>query len=165
MPRIELETLIHAPIGQVFDLARSVDVHTETASQTGEKAVGGRTSGLLELGETVTWEARHFGVAQRLTVEITALDRPYFFEDVMRQGIFAQLRHRHEFRTIDGTDGPATLMRDVFEFSAPLGLLGRLAERLFLTAYMRRFLVLRNRSLQEIAESSTRAIDDPKYPK
>src|SRR2546430_13616299 len=34
------------------------------------------TSGLLGPGDVVTWEARHFGVRQRLTVKITAFDRP-----------------------------------------------------------------------------------------
>ena len=44
-------------------------------------------------------------------------------------------------------------MRDVFEYSAPFGPLGWLAERLFLSAYMRRFLEKRNRELKAVAES------------
>ena len=44
-------------------------------------------------------------------------------------------------------------MRDRFEYWAPLGLLGRFAERLFLTRYMRRFLEERNAILKRVAES------------
>ena len=56
MHRIEVTTLVAAPPKRCFDLARSVDVHVRTVGQSGERAIGGRTSGLLELGEEVTWE-------------------------------------------------------------------------------------------------------------
>lgn len=149
MPTIVLETEIAAPIERVFDLARSIDAHVDSTGGTGERAVAGRTSGLIGLGETVTWEARHLGVRQRLTVEVTRCERPDLFEDVLVSGAFKQMHHAHRFAEVDG----GTLMTDVFEYVAPLGPLGRLAERLFLTRYMRRFLVERNRVLKDTAES------------
>ena len=78
MPIILLETNITAPVERVFDLARNIDAHTSTTAGTGERAVDGRTSGLIEAGETVTWEAKHLGVRQRLTSKITAMERPDF---------------------------------------------------------------------------------------
>jgi hypothetical protein len=48
-------------------------------------------------------------------------------------------------------------MRDVFDYAAPLGPLGRIAERLFLTRYMRRFLEERCRVIKEAAESGESA--------
>ena len=149
MPIIQLETNIAAPVERVFDLARNIDAHTSTTAGTGERAVDGRTSGLIEAGETVTWEAKHLGVRQRLTSKITAMERPDFFVDEMQQGAFASMRHRHEFIA----DGDGTLMRDSFEFTAPLGPLGWLAEKLFLTAYMKKFLLQRNGALKAMAES------------
>jgi len=148
MPLIALTTEIRAPIERVFDLSRSIVAHVSSAAQTNERAVGGRTSGLIELGETVTWEARHFGVKQKLTVEITQMEIPHSFEDVMIRGAFAHMSHRHAFVEIDGV----TTMRDHFDFTAPLGILGRIAEKLFLTAYMRRFLKIRNAHLKSVAE-------------
>ncbi|MDF1739559.1 MAG: SRPBCC family protein [Verrucomicrobiales bacterium] len=150
MPLIELSTGIRAPIEKVFDLARSIDAHIASAGQTQERAIAGRTSGLIESGESVTWEARHFGVKQQLTVKITEMDFPHSFEDVMVKGAFASMSHRHEFEEADGV----TVMRDRFEFSAPLGILGRLAEKLFLTAYMTRFLEIRNAHLKAAAEAA-----------
>ncbi|UUZ92915.1 hypothetical protein LJK87_48025 [Paenibacillus sp. P25] len=50
MPVIRTELFIRAPIEVCFDLARSIDIHAESTSQTRERAVGGRTSGLIELG-------------------------------------------------------------------------------------------------------------------
>ena len=148
MVRIDLLTPIAAPIDRVFDLSRSVDAHLSSTAATGERVVGGTTSGLLSLGDTVTWSAVHFGVRQRLTVEITACDAPHFFEDTMRKGAFKSMVHRHHFEP--SADG--TLMRDVFEFEAPLGPLGRLVEVWVLDAYMRRFLEARNVHLRELAE-------------
>ena len=150
MPLIELSTEIEAPIERVFNLARSIDAHMASAGQTGERAVAGRTSGLIEPGETVTWEARHFGVKQRLTVKITEMSFPHSFEDEMLKGAFASMHHRHEFEEVNGI----TVMRDYFRFSAPLGILGRVAEKLFLTAYMERFLEIRNAHLKAAAEAA-----------
>ena len=150
MPTIELTTTIVAPIQVVFDLSRNVDAHLASTKGTGEQAVGGVTSGLLELGDEVTWRAKHLGVWQELTSKITKFDPPHFFQDTMQRGAFQRLEHDHYFtETPDGT----CLMRDVMVIEAPFGLLGRVAERLFLTEYMRGFLDRRNLALKQLAES------------
>ena len=43
-------------------------------------------------------------------------------------------------------------MRDVFDYSSPFGPLGRLADWLFLEAYMTRFIVERAEHLKALAE-------------
>ena len=149
MPLIELTTLIHAPIERVFDLSRSIDAHTSSSTDTGERAVAGRTAGLIEAGESVTWEARHFGIKQRLTVEIFAMERPRFFKDRMISGAFSTMHHTHRFEQ----NSEGTTLIDEFHFTAPLGLLGRMAEWLFLTRYMKNFLIERNRVLKQLAET------------
>ena len=150
MPLIELETPIRAPIDRVFDLARSIDAHMASTEGTNERAVAGRTSGLIQLGETVTWEAKHFSITQRLTVKITAFDRPVLFRDEMLSGAFSTMNHTHRF----SESGGLTLMMDEFYFVAPLGILGRVAERLFLTRYMKTFLSKRAVALKSLAEST-----------
>jgi ligand-binding SRPBCC domain-containing protein len=148
MAIIGLSTNIDAPAERVFDLARSIDAHVASADATGERAVEGVKSGLIGLGDEVTWEARHFGIKQRLRVRVTAFDRPHHFQDTMVRGAFKLMIHDHVFETRDG----GTLMHDRFEFEAPLGLLGRLVEHLLLTRYMRRFLMRRNEVLKRMAE-------------
>jgi hypothetical protein len=44
-------------------------------------------------------------------------------------------------------------MVDRFEFQSPLGITGKLVDRVFLRAYMQRFLVHRNGVLKKLAES------------
>jgi ligand-binding SRPBCC domain-containing protein len=106
-------------------------------------------SGVMRWGDTVTWEAVHFGVRQRLTSQITAYKRPYQFTDEMVQGAFHELRHVHEF----SPQPPGTLMLEHFAFQAPLGLLGWVIERVVLTRYMEGLLLTRNRYLQQVAET------------
>jgi ligand-binding SRPBCC domain-containing protein len=148
MPVIMIETLILAPPQRCFDLARDIDVHCQTTSSTRERAVAGVTSGLIGAGQTVTFEAVHFGVRQRLTSKITDFDAPHRFVDEMVEGAFASLRHVHEFEA----RGKHTLMRDTLEWRSPLGVLGKIADTLFLRAYMTRFIKQRGESLRRIAE-------------
>ena len=149
MARIELAREIAAPVALCFDLARSVRAHLHSTSHTLERAVGGVTEGLLQLGDEVTWEARHFGVRQTLTSRITEFERPHHFRDVMTRGAFRRFAHDHYFETTPR----GTILRDVVEYEAPLGILGRIAESLVLTRYLRRFLDSRNTALQELAQS------------
>lgn len=148
MPRIEVTTLIEAPIERCFWLALSVEAHTASARHTGEQVVGGRQHGVLQLGDTVTFRARHFGVWQTLSSCITHLRAPTYFRDEMRRGAFKRMWHEHRFEPA----GPATLMRDVFDYASPLGWLGRVADKLVLARYLRQFLVQRGQVLKQLAE-------------
>ncbi len=149
MSVIHLETVISAPRERVFDLARSIDAHQDTAEHTGERAVAGVTSGLLGAEEEVTWEARHFGVKQRLRVKMTKFDRPNHFKDRMLEGAFRKMTHDHSFEARE----EKTVMIDRFEFSSPLGVLGRFVDHVFIERYMRRFIEKRNAILKRTAES------------
>ncbi len=149
MPPIQLQTPIAAPPELVFDLARSIDAHLASSPGTGERAVDGKTTGLAELGDTITWQARHLGLRWRLTVAVTEFDRPHRFVDEQTRGPFAEMRHEHLF---ESKPDDSTLMRDHFHFRAPCGLLGRLAERLILRRHLAHFLRRRNAVLKTMAE-------------
>ena len=148
MTRFRLETLIDAPIERVYDRARDIGLHERSMASTGERAFAGRTSGPIELGETVTWRARHFGLWWTLTSRITVAERPTRFADEQVSGPFRRFHHVHTFRSLPGR----TLMVDDWEHVSPLGPLGWLADQLVLARYMRRLLETRNRALKHEAE-------------
>ena len=153
MITLEEITQIEAPIERCFDLARSVEVHLAGNVHFGEQAIAksGVTSGLIDLHHRVTWRARHFGISQSLTSEITAMESPTYFQDTMIHGAFRSMQHDHHFRTLpSGT----TEMKDIFRFAAPLPLLGHIAEITVLRRYMRNLLHERNVVIKQIAESS-----------
>lgn len=148
MPIIEHHQFINASIEICFDLARNVEVHTQTTSYTKEKAIGGVTKGLLEEGDIVTWEAIHFGIKQRLTAKVIKMEKPNIFVDIMVKGAFHSFIHTHEFTEKDG----GTLMIDNFEYKAPFGPIGRVTDKLFLEKYMKKFISSRALELKKIAE-------------
>lgn len=148
MTTVIIETRIAAPIELCFDLARDVDTHIRTSAENRERAVGGKTSGLLDLGDSITWEAVHFLVRQRLTSKIVELDRPHRFVDEMVNGAFRSLRHVHEF----STNGEITVMIDTLVWRSPLGILGVIADKLAVTRHMRTFVMKKQHNLKLYAE-------------
>lgn len=148
MVHIHLETEIAAPIDRVFDLARDIDFHQRSMADTNERAVGGRTSGRIGTGETVTWRARHLGRTWTLTSRITAFDPPRRFVDEQTSGPFAWFRHEHRFEPTPS----GTRMIDDWEHAAPFGVLGRIADRLVLGRLLERLLRRRSAALTREAE-------------
>lgn len=149
MVTLQEYTAIAAPIERCFDLARSVEVHLAGNVHWGETAIASDT-GLLDLGQRVTWQAKHFGVRLSLTSEITSMHRPSYFQDAMIRGPFRFMKHDHIFHPVSPD---ATEVEDVFTFAAPLPLLGQLVEICVLRDYMKALLRERNAVLRDIAET------------
>jgi len=148
MTRIVVETFIAAPPEVVFDLARDVSAHTRSAAFTGERAVApGRTEGLLELGDIVTFEGVHFGIRQRFTAKIVEFDRPRRFVDELVKAAFKSMRHVHEFEPRDG----GTLMRDTLDWVSPLGILGVIADKIAVRRHLQNFVTKKQQALKDIA--------------
>ena len=149
MQRIQLETRIAAPAERCFLLSLSIDLHVDSTASTGERAIAGVTTGLIGVGESVTWRGRHFGFMLSHTSKITHYEPPDFFQDVMTTGMFRSFEHDHRFQQQDSE----TVMNDELRFTAPLGIFGLATERLVLRNYLTRFLRERNRFVKKVAES------------
>jgi ligand-binding SRPBCC domain-containing protein len=148
MASIRVETLIKAPIDRCFDLARSAEAHLASTAKTDERVVSGKKEGLFELGDSVTWEATHFGLRLRQGSKITRSEPPHVFVDEGTRGPLGHFRHVHQFVPEHG----ATLMVDTFEYELPLRLGGRLADRLIVERRLRRLLTDRAAYLKAEAE-------------
>jgi len=149
MAKVELTTRIAAPIERCFDLALSIDLHTDSVQATGERAIEGVKSGLIALDETVTWRGKHFGMTWEHTSRITALNRPKYFRDTMVTSAFKKFEHEHFFSRASGM----TVMKDILTFEAPFGPLGTIVDGLILRAHMNALLIRRNDYIKRVAES------------
>lgn len=149
MALIEIITNINAPIDRCFDLARNIDFHVVSTSHTGEKAVAGRTSGFIELNDTVTFSARHLGFRWHLTSSIIEFEKPYRFTDQMMKGPFKKLLHQHIFKEDNGR----TIMIDRMEMVSPFGFIGKVFDALVLKNYMYKFLLRRCNAVKDCLES------------
>ena len=143
MVRFELTSVMPVAIEVAFDLSLSIDLHADAFAGSGERAVAGVVTGQIQLGEFVTWRARHFGRTWTMTSVITESDRPHRFVDEQRRGPFRSFRHEHVFSSVAG----GTEMVDRVQFEAPFGPIGRIAERLVLDRYLRRLIEVRNEFL------------------
>lgn len=135
MPTIHLTTFIAAPPAICFHLSRSMELHQKSVAGTGEKAVAGTTTGLLNLDEWVTWEAVHFGIKQQLTSKISAYNFPNHFRDEQVKGAFRYFKHDHYFSPL----ASGTQMKDLFEFESPYGIFGRIFSILIINIIHERF--------------------------
>lgn len=148
MTTIRLITKINAPIQTIFDLARNIDIHQQSTAQSNEKAIAGRTSGLIELGETVTFRGKHFGFYLKHQSKITEMEIPNYFIDEMIKGHFKYFRHEHSFVTQNGT----TAMIDFLQYKTPFGILGKFFNKILLKKHLEDFLLKRNEMLKNLAE-------------
>lgn len=149
MPQIHLTLFIAAPIKRVFDLSRSISLHKISTASTNEKAIAGTMNGLINKNETVTWQARHLFKTRQFTSEITEMQSPDFFIDEMLKGDFISFHHEHHFKAAEN----GSIMIDLISFESPYGAIGKIVNKLFLTAYIKNFLIKRNAVIKDYAET------------
>ncbi len=118
-------------------------------SKSGERAVDGITEGHIELGEQVTWQARHFGFTFQMTSRITEMSRPSRFVDEQVDGPFRQWRHVHSF----AAEADGTRIVDTIDYEVPFGPMGHGVDRLFLNRYLTSLIAQRNDFIKQAAES------------
>lgn len=155
MTTIHLVTKINAPKQIVFDTARDIDLHQKSAATSGEKAIAGVTTGLINQNETVTWRGKHFGFYLTHKSRITKMDLYDYFLDEMEEGKFKSFKHQHIFKEINGV----TIMTDLLQYETPFGIFGNLFDVLALKKHLTNFLLLRNKILTETAEKQSDLID------
>lgn len=150
MTTIYLLTKIKATIDEVFNLARSIDIHKESTASSKETAIAGVTSGLINEGETVTWRGKHFGIYLNHTSIISEMEPPTHFIDEMIKGQFKSFKHTHTFYLQDGK----TIMQDKIEYETPFGIFGKIFDKIILKNHLTVFIKERNEFIKKIAEKS-----------
>lgn len=148
MTELKFRTEIKASAQVVFDLARSVDAHLESTSKTSEKVIAGKLSGAMEIGETATWKALHFGFWLTHESLISQMARPNSFTDIMVKGHFKSFEHRHFFEETDGF----CVMTDEIRYETPFGIFGKLFDVLALKSHLTDLIANRNEILKRLAE-------------
>jgi ligand-binding SRPBCC domain-containing protein len=149
MTQIKTSTIINAPIEIVFNNCRNIDVHQNSASKTNEKAIAGRTSGLINKGETVTWIGKHFGIYIQHESIISEMNFSNYFVDEQLKGHFKRFKHQHFFTQKENQ----TIMTDILDYETPFGFIGKLFDKLLLENHLTKFIIYRNAILKELSEN------------
>ena len=77
------------------------------------------------------------------------MQSPDFFTDEMLKGDFKSFHHQHHFKAAEN----GTIMIDLIDFESPYGIIGKIANRLFLRSYIEKFLIKRNIVIKDYAET------------
>ena len=137
---------VQAPIERLFDLTCSIALVRE---ELGMRPVQGRSSGLVEAGDTVRWEGWQLGLPQFHVTLISGFQRPEFMQDTMLDGRFKSFQHDHHLRAVDES---TTELRDELRFSLPFGVFGRFFARWVMVPHIQRLLKNRFLRIKRIAE-------------
>jgi len=105
----------------------------------------------LEVGTTIRYKLKIWGVPAEWISEITHWNPPHEFEDVMRKGPYGRWEHRHGFEKIDGEQ---TLITDDVSYELPLGSLGRLCAGMFVWWDVSSIFRYRAQKLEQMFNSS-----------
>ncbi len=84
------------------------------------------------------------GIPMNWITEITHVQEPYYFVDEQRFGPYALWHHQHHFKAVDG--GVETT--DEVNYAIPLGIMGRLANWLFVEREVNRIFDHRSQVLE-----------------
>jgi ligand-binding SRPBCC domain-containing protein len=117
VPELLLTTTIAAAPNDCFLMALSVDAHMSSMGPSDERVVAGVRSGSMALGQSVTWQAKHFGLPFRMTSKITEYEQPTRFVDEQTSGPFASWWHEHRFEEHAGQ----TVMTDLVRYRSRPG--------------------------------------------
>lgn len=154
MPQFTLITKVKAPLERVYDLARCIELHLLTSGEDiNECTISGRSEGLQEEGETLTWKVGHLGNRQTMTTQIAELAKPKLIREVMTKGEFKAFEHLRTFESEEGAK--ETVMQDTISYTLGFGILGKLVANLLLTAYIRESVRKHSNTVKEVAESAS----------
>jgi ligand-binding SRPBCC domain-containing protein len=101
---------------------------------------------ILKPGALIDYTLRLNGIPVRWRTQIEAVDPGRSFSDVQLRGPYRRWHHRHEFREIPG----GTEMKDTVDYALPFGVLGALANPLFVRPSLRRIFTFRRQVVEEL---------------
>lgn len=109
--------------------------------------------GASQLGRRVHLRMTQLGIfSTTMIIEFIEYDPPRRMVDVQRKGPFRSWRQERIFEEVEG----GTRLTDSVIFEAPLGVLGRLAERLLIAPRIRAMFTYRQERTKELIETEER---------
>lgn len=138
--KVEYKQLIKAPIQEVWDFfSAPANLSKITPPQMNFKIIDMQGDKMFA-GQIIRYRVTVLPLVRvGWTTEITEVENGVTFVDEQRKGPYSLWRHRHTFReTAVGVE-----MTDVVEYAIPFGLMGRLANFLFVAREVKRIFAYR----------------------
>jgi ligand-binding SRPBCC domain-containing protein len=138
--KVEYKQLIKAPIQEVWDFfSAPANLSKITPPQMNFKIIDMQGDKMFA-GQIIRYRVTVLPLVRvGWTTEITEVENGLTFVDEQRKGPYRLWRHRHTFRETAG----GVEMTDVVEYAIPFGLMGRLANFLFVAREVKRIFAYR----------------------
>ena len=149
MPTIHLTTFIAAPVERVFDLSRNLAIYKALIQGRKEKLSSGAASNLMTHGETLTFQAKHFGKTRLVTTRVMDLKKPSALVQEQVKGDLLHFKHEHHFKAVEN----GTILIDLINFAGPRDFIGKVIGKLYLKRYFEAYLNKRNSLIRQYAET------------
>lgn len=116
-----------------------------TPEHMGFKITGNTGTEKMYPGMIITYKVSPFaGIAMDWMTEITHVQDYAYFVDEQRVGPYAMWHHQHKIEAIEG----GVLMTDIVTYQPPLGILGAVANTLFIKKQLQQIFDYRNSALE-----------------
>lgn len=125
MHRIVAETWINAPLEETWNFFSDPKNLLKLTPAEMKMRVKGEIPDKMYAGMTISYTVSPlFGIPLSWTSKINQVVEGHYFTDDMIEGPFAVWHHQHFFEE----QGGGTLVKDIVDYKAPLGILGRLVQ-------------------------------------
>lgn len=102
-------------------------------------------------GMFITYKVRPAaGIKLNWVTEITQISNRKYFIDEQRRGPFSIWHHEHHFREVSG----GIEMHDILYYAVPFGILGKLANMLFVKKKVEYIFIYREKQIEELFETA-----------
>jgi len=147
--RLETEQFIPVSLEDAWSFFSSPENLKEITPPKMKFKITSKSSDEMYAGMLITYIVSPIlGIKMRWCTEISHVEDRVYFVDQQKFGPYTMWHHQHHFEEVDG----GIMMRDIVNYGIPLGILGQLANTMFVRSQLR-----------EIFEYRTKAIVD-KWP-
>ena len=152
MHKYEVEVLVPESQEKVFDffnrpenLVRLMPPFMKFSLLTPGKLV-------TKVGAVFDYQVRVFGVQNRWTTYISEYEAPHRFVDIQLKGPHSFWHHEHEFKSTE----EGTLVIDKIHYLLPLGILGRVANKIIMEPIVKALFRHRLKVMQDVFNEALR---------
>ena len=108
---------------------------------------GNRADTKMYPGMIITYKVSPlWGIKMNWMTEITHVKEREYFVDEQRFGPYALWHHEHHFKAITG----GVLMSDILNYAIPYGIIGRIANRMFVRNQVKKIFDYRTKAIKEL---------------
>ncbi|MFN8280780.1 MAG: SRPBCC family protein [Saprospiraceae bacterium] len=137
---------IPAGVDEVWDFIKEPNnLNLITPPEMDFRVTGKSGNGLMYSGMIITYKVKPMlGISMQWVTEITHVVEKQYFVDEQRSGPYSFWHHQHRIETISG----GVLMTDIVSYIPPLGIIGAIANRLFIQSKLNSIFNYRKTALE-----------------